>query len=59
MRPFNLFQIEGDIIKVLQPSKPSLYYQKYKNGQFSTKKISLTTRDIIVFDIPLERAQKT
>jgi hypothetical protein len=53
------FQIEQAVLKVLKPSKLSVYYRRYKNGQFATKNISLTIRDRRIFDITLERAQKT
>jgi hypothetical protein len=56
MLTFNLLQIEQAVFEVM-PSKPSLYYQKYKNGQFTTMNISLTIRDRRIFDIPLERAK--
>jgi hypothetical protein len=56
MVPFNLFKIEQAVFKVVYPSKPSLYDQKYKNGQFSTMNISLTVRNRRIFDMPLERA---
>jgi hypothetical protein len=42
--------------KVLYPSILSLYYQRYKNGQFSTMNMSLTIKGRRIFDMPLERA---
>jgi hypothetical protein len=56
MLRFNFFHIEQAVFEVLLPSKPSLYYQKIKNGQFSTMNISLTIRDRRIFDMPLKRA---
>jgi hypothetical protein len=58
MRLFNLFQIVQAVLKVFWPSKPSLYYKRYKNGRFSTMNISLIIRDRKVFDMPLKRAKK-
>jgi hypothetical protein len=55
----NLFQIELAVVKVIKPSKLSLYYWIYKNGQYSIMTISLTIRDRGIFDILLQRAQKT